>query len=286
VQRSVAVRISQNFNISNGVSNTQNWQEGYQEGETLASTLLESQTTSRSEGSTLQRGQAHNESESNNFTHGTTDAENWNTSHTAGGSLSVSVGAEGGASIPLVAEGKVSTSTTATGSYSYNTGQGGSQARSRNWGASSNRGSSNSMSESYTLNNSTSNSRSISDTTSRTNSRTYSFGGAATVDQRISQGMTEDESQTWSESSSNTTLTSYSGFIPVGKFGVFYRQTIRMMRVAKIVSYNACGVQEDMGEIMLNEWKWAPDLAIDDSCGAELPPANLPPAQCIIPPCD
>jgi hypothetical protein len=286
VQRSVAVRISKNFNISNGVSNTQNWQEGYQEGEAVASSVLESQTTSRSEGTALQRGQSHNESESNNFSQGTTDAENWNTSHNVGGSLSMTVGAEGGASIPLVAEGKVKTSTTATGSYGYNTGQGGSQARSRNWGASSNRGSSNSMSESYTLNNSTSNSRSISDTTSRNSSRTYSFGAAATVDQRISEGMTEDESQTWSESSANTTLTSYSGFIPVGKFGVFYRQTIRMMRVAKMVSYNACGVQEDMGEILLNEWKWAPDLAIGDTCDAELPPANLPPSQCIIPPCE
>ena len=286
VQRSVAVRISQSFNRSNGVSNTQDWREGYQEGETVASTTLESQTTSRSEGSTLQRGQGHNVSEANNFNRSTTDAENWNTNHTVGGSLSVSVGAEGGASIPLVAEGKVSTSTTATGSYSYNTGQGGSQARSRNWGTTSNRGSSSNMSESYTLNNSTSNSRSISDTTSRNSSRTYSFGGGSTVDQRISEGMSASEDQTWSESSANTTLTSYSGFIPVGKFGVFYRQTIRMVRVAKIVAYNACGVQEDMGELLMNDWKWAPDLAIGDTCDAQLPPANLPPTQCVLPPCD
>ena len=285
-QRSVSVRISQSFSVAKGISNTQDWREGYQEGETVASTVLDSQTTSRSEGSALQRGQAHNESEANNFTYATTDAENWNASHTVGGSVSVMVGAEGGASVPLVASGKVSASTTATGSYAYNTGQGGSQARSRNWGATSNRGSSSSVSDTYTLNNSTSNSRSISDTTSRNSSRTYSFGGAATVDQRISEGMSSEEGQTWSESSSNTTLTSYSGFIPVGRFGVFYRQTIRMIRVGKLVSYNACGVREVMGEMLMNEWKWAPDLAIGETCDAQLPPANLPPAQCVIPPCD
>ncbi len=286
VQRSARISISNSWTQERGMSDTSNWTEGYQNSQTDATSATRGRVSTRNEGSALSRGETHNESESNNFNQSTTDAENWNTSHNIGGEVNVTVGASGGASIPLVAEGKVSASTSVTGKYGYTTGQGGATTNGRTWGSTNNRGRSNSMSESYTLNNSTSDSRSFNDSTSRTNSRTYSFGGTATVSERISEGQSEAEDRTWSDSSSSSTLTSFSGFIPVGKFGVFYRQTIRLVRVAQIISYNACGERELMGEMLLNEWKWAPDLAVADNCDAKLPDSNLPPAQCIVPPCE
>lgn len=286
VQRSVSINLSRDWGQEHSVSNSQDWNEGYGVSDTEATSVTVGTSQDRTEGSSLSRGTSYNESESNDFSYGTSDAENWNTSHNIGGSVSVEVGAEGGASIPLVAEGKVRTSVGVTGNYSYTTGQGGSTSNSRNWGSTNSRGSSSSMSDSYTLSNSTSNSRSISDSTSRSSSRTYSFGGSATASERISEGMSEAEGNTWSSSSSNSTLTGFTGFIPVGQFGVFYRQTVRLVRVAQLYSYNACGERELMGEMLLNEWKWAPSLAIGDECETKFPTPDLPPAQCIIPPCN
>jgi len=40
-----------------------------------------------------------------------------------------------------------------------------------------------------------------------------------------------------------------------------------------------------MGELQFNEWVWAAELALGDSC--EAPPASkLPAAACLIEPCD
>jgi hypothetical protein len=284
-QRSVQVRISQSWAEDHVSGTTADWRDGYSVGETSSTTAGVSSSDTATEGSSLTEGEAYNNSESNNFTYGTADAENWNSSHNVGVEGSVEVGASGGASIPLVAEGKVSTSVRVTGRYGYTWGSGGSATTSRNWGSTTNRGSSQTWSGQYSLANSTTQGRSMSDTEGRTSSRTYNFGGSASESQRISEGMSEDEASTWSESSSHSTLTSYTGFIPVGKFGVFYRQTLRMARVGKVVAYNACGEQSAMGEIVLNEWKWAPDLAIGDSCDTTIPESNLPEAKCHIPPC-
>lgn len=87
------------------------------------------------------------------------------------------------------------------------------------------------------------------------------------------------------ESSSHSTLTSYSSVIPTGRFGVFYRQTTRLVRRAEVFTYDLCGVIEKQGEMTFNEWTWAPELAIGSECGATLPPSTLPAAACFIEPC-
>lgn len=277
-QQTISISFSNTFTSSNGVSATQDWQEGYGTTDSISSTQASEVTNTNAESASLTSGQTYNESEANDFSFGTTDGETWNSQHSAGGS----VGAEGGAGIPLVAEGKVSVEA----NYNYTWGSGGSRTESRNFGNTHTQSSGNSLSESYTLSSSNSESSSFSDTESRAESRTYNFGASATTDSRVSEGMSEAESNTWSRSESYSTLTSYSGFIPVDQFGVFYRQTIRMVRRAYVVKYNACGVGEPAGQILMNEWNWAPDLAVGESCDSSLPPSNLPPAKCHIPPCN
>ena len=57
------------------------------------------------------------------------------------------------------------------------------------------------------------------------------------------------------------------------------------MKRAEVRSYNLCGLASHMGELQFNEWTWAPELAIGDSCEVVPPPPTLPAARCFIPPC-
>ena len=61
-----------------------------------------------------------------------------------------------------------------------------------------------------------------------------------------------------------------------GFFGVFYRQTTKVHRIAKISGNTKCGEEIDLGEAILTDWIFAPDLAMGPSCP---PPSNLPPPE-------
>lgn len=277
-QQTISISYAETFAQENGISTTQNWEEGYGTTDTISRTEAEAVTNTTTESSSLTNTQTHTESDTNTFNYSTSNGENWSSSDKVG----ATVGAEGEAGIPLVASGKVS----AEARYDRTWARGGNSGEGRNWGKSHTSTDSSSLSESYTLSESNSNTKSFSDTESRAESRTYNFGASATEDQRVTQGMSEAETNTWTRSESHSTLTSYSGFIPVDRFGVFYRQTIRMVRRAYVVTYDACGVGTPSGQILMNEWNWAPDLALGASCDSELPPSNLPPAKCHIPPCE
>jgi hypothetical protein len=129
------------------------------------------------------------------------------------------------------------------------------------------------------------NSRSHTDTEARSSSRTYNIGGSVSESELVTEGMSESEQRTWTESTTHTTLLEYQGFIPMGQYGMFYRQTVRMVRKAQVRAYDLCGRSEVMSELDFNEWAWAPDLALGDACTPEPPQTNLPEAQCLIPPC-
>lgn len=92
------------------------------------------------------------------------------------------------------------------------------------------------------------------------------------------------ESFSWDVSSSETIARGFGGHVIAGTYGVFYRQTIRLLRKAALVTYNQCGAAEVVGEVDFTDWTWSPDLALGDSC-PPLPASNLPPAECIISPC-
>ncbi|PID38361.1 MAG: hypothetical protein CSA65_01760 [Proteobacteria bacterium] len=67
-----------------------------------------------------------------------------------------------------------------------------------------------------------------------------------------------------------------SGHILPGMYGVFYRQTTKIERIARLVGWTACGESVDLGEAILTDWIFTPDLATGPTC---VPPSNLPAAQ-------
>lgn len=66
-----------------------------------------------------------------------------------------------------------------------------------------------------------------------------------------------------------------SGQILPGDFGVFYRQTVRIARIGKLIGHTVCGDEVDMGRAVLTDWIFTPDLATGSRC---IPPSKLPPA--------
>ncbi len=72
------------------------------------------------------------------------------------------------------------------------------------------------------------------------------------------------------------------GNIPATMNGVWYRQTTRLVRTGVVVAYDLCGNGSPVGTVQIDDWTWAPNLAIGPSCPPE---PDLPPAQCLIPPC-
>lgn len=73
---------------------------------------------------------------------------------------------------------------------------------------------------------------------------------------------------------------SLSGRVLPGQFGVFYRQTQRLERKGKVLRRDACGATYVLGDAIVTDWDWAPDLALTSNGRCPpAPPSNLPPAQ-------
>lgn len=316
-QQTVSVTISRNWSVANGVTNTVNWQEGYTEGTTTSTTAGASFSTSESASTGQRYGVSYNQSTANSVGFSTTDGETWGVDYTQGTtdtdslsrmdeisqneSLATEVNASIEIGIPGIGGfggGGGATATTGSGSRqswgsesssarsrSQGYSAGGSRSSTASYGSTTTQGASQSFEGSYTLTGSRTQGRTFSNTESRNQSRTYSVGGSASDSQVVTEGMSESESRSWSRSESSSTLRSYTGAIAPGRFGVFYRQTARMIRRAELVTYNLCGVADVQGEMMFNEWTWAPELAIAETCGEVLPPSSLPRAECFIPPC-
>lgn len=131
---------------------------------------------------------------------------------------------------------------------------------------------------------------------SETNSTTTSASAERTEGVSASRTTTNTETSTteegggrsegfqWSVSSSESIGRGFGGTIIAGRFGVFYRQTMRLVRRAALVSYNLCGAPEVVGEVDFTDWAWAADLAQSDAC-PPLPASNLPEAVCYEEPC-
>lgn len=92
------------------------------------------------------------------------------------------------------------------------------------------------------------------------------------------------ESFSWDVSSSQSISRGFGGTVIARHYGVFYRQTLRLLRRAAVVTYNQCGAANVVGDVDFSDWAWSPDLALATSC-PPLPESNLPKAQCLIPPC-
>lgn len=99
-----------------------------------------------------------------------------------------------------------------------------------------------------------------------------------------SNGGSQGQAFAWSVSSSEVISRSFGGHVIAGTYGVFYRQTLRLIRRAAVVAYNQCGNAKVVGELDFTDWTWSPDLALGNAC-PPLPTSNLPSARCDVEPC-
>jgi hypothetical protein len=127
--------------------------------------------------------------------------------------------------------------------------------------------------------------RSYQDETAREESRTWDLSEGVSEREVATEGQTTAEERTWVESSSDETVQAVKGRIPRTSAGMFYRQTTRYVRRAEVRAYNLCGLARHAGELQFNEWRWAAELALGESCETQ-PVSRLAPAACIIQPCD
>jgi hypothetical protein len=111
-----------------------------------------------------------------------------------------------------------------------------------------------------------------SETTTDTTSETVGTGGSS------------GETFTWDVSSHESISRTFGGNVYAHTYGVFYRQTSRLLRRAQIVTYNQCGSALVVGQVDFTDWTWAPDLALGPMC-PPLPESNFEPASCFIAPC-
>ena len=159
----------------------------------------------------------------------------------------------------------------------------GSSRESQSFGTVLGEGRSESVSGNYALGRTSSREESMGNTESM--GRVWSLNEGLTMSETVSEGSSEAIRNTWVNSEAISTSKGFSGFIPRGRFGIFYRQTTRWVRRAEVRSYDLCGVATHMGDLQFNEWDWAPGLAIGPDCDTLPPPPNLPRAQCFVDPC-
>jgi hypothetical protein len=116
-----------------------------------------------------------------------------------------------------------------------------------------------------------------SESTSETRTRTFTFsaklsGGFDIKVVRLNAEFGMDvQAQVSSSSSKDLQI---SGKILPREFGVFYRQTLQLERRAKLVSHDGCGNTQGLGEVIVTDWVWSPDLAKGQMC-PPLPKSNL-----------
>jgi len=311
-QTSVSVSYNKSWSDSSSTSLATSSSEGISVNETNStvanSSLSESETQSESFSDTTAQG------ESNNVQFSTTDGENWSwsldesesqTSGTSQGentntgvSGSTTVGMSGEGSLPFLAKasGKVEVSagiqrgwgSTNSTSESNSTGTnrgystGGSSQNGRAYGSTQNDSRSYSLSGAYVLSSSTSNS--VSESSSLSSGRVWNMSESISSGKVITEGNSESLSQTIVSSESSSTTFSYGGYIPRGRYGTFFRQTSRYVKLSEIITYTLDGSPQHAGYIMMNTWAWAPDLSLGISC-EEAGISSLPIAECLIPPC-
>lgn len=127
-------------------------------------------------------------------------------------------------------------------------------------------------------------SRSVENSANRETGLTASETTTDTESVAETGGASAGEAFSWTVSSTDTVARGFGGHVIAGTQGVFYRQTMRLLRRAALVTYNQCGAAQVVGEVDFTDWTWAPDLALGNQC-PPLPASNLPEAECIISPC-
>ncbi len=310
-QQSVSVTLRNEWTLSNGLTRNTEWQEGIREG----SSTRQSMGTRSTEDSRTEEayGLDYGNSERNQMNFETSDGESWNWSQNEDesntdyasrldteygeGRWSGTVGAKAEGSIPgfTKATGSVSTTTgvRAGSSLGFDAGSSRTDSSGRGFGMGSERSESvgygstvtdrrsERIGGTYSL--SRSNRADFENETSRDMSRTWDFSESTALSDVSSTGMTEAEQRTWSDSLADESVRSFSALIPNARVGIFYRQTTRWIRRATVRTYDQCGLAHDVGELQFNEFSWAPEMSLGDSCVP--PPESSFEGNCLIQPC-
>ena len=311
-QNSVSITVNKSWSDSFSSNQTQSSSEGINvietQGTVNSSSLSNSETQSESYTDSTSSG------ESNNISFNISEGENWswsvNNTETetegqsssngtnTGVNASTTVGVSGEGSLPFLAKasGKIdvsagvsrnwsntdSTSSSESSSESRGYTTGGSSQNGRSYGSVQNDSRSHTLSGAYVLSNNVSNS--VSESTSLSSGRVWNMSESISSGKVITEGNGESIAQTIVNSNTSSTTFSYSGYIPRGRFGVFFRQTSRYVKLSEIITYDLNGFPSHAGFIMMNTWAWAPELSVGQSC-QEAIVSSMPSAECLIPPC-
>ena len=110
-----------------------------------------------------------------------------------------------------------------------------------------------------------------------------------TISESVTSGesyaLSRGNSEFFNVSSADQKSSSITATIFAGHFGVLYRQTTRLVRNVRLISYNLCGEPREAGTTNVMDWLWGSDVAQGIDCNPA-PPSQLPPARCLIGPCD
>ena len=311
-QNSVSITINSNWSNSFSTNESSSISEGISVGETKGT--VNSSSMSNSETQSESYSDTQTEGESNNISFNTSEGENWSWSlnesssetnsesegqnTNTGVNASTTVGVSGEGSLPFLAKasGKVdvsagvsrgwgetnSTSSSETNSENRGYSTGGSSQNGRTYGSVQNDSRSYSLSGAYVLSSSASNS--VSESSSLSSGRVWNMSESISSGKVVTEGNGESIAQTIVNSNSSSTTFSYSGYIPRGRYGVFFRQTSRYIKLSEIITYNLNGYPNHAGFIMMNSWAWAPELSVSTSCDLAMK-SMLPEPACLIPPC-
>ena len=311
-QNSVSITINNSWTNSSSFSETAGQTDGITVGQTqntiISSSLSESETFGETETNNS------SSSEATNIVYNTSDGETWSwsldESQTNGSTNSsssntntsvdgrVTTGFTGEGSLPFLAKasGKVEVSAgvsrgwgnsessgeieSDTTSRGYSTG--GSSQNGRSYGSVQNNVRSHSLSGTYVLSSSTSNT--ITESSGLSSNRVWNMSESSTSGKTVSEANSESLAKTIVDSSTSSTTFSYSAYIPRGRYGVFFRQTSRYVKLSEIIKYDLNGYPAHAGFIAMNSWSWAPELTIANSCETAMQ-NNMPEPKCIIQPC-
>lgn len=310
-QNSVSVGV--NSSISKSLSNATN--SNLSEGISISSSQSRDFSSTTSESENFSESQSSSESSSNsdalNFS--TNDGESWSwnvdtsesatnsstTANNVNGSVngSVTVGVSGEGSLPFLAKatGKVETTVGVSAGMGRTTTEGnastsassrgysmsGNSTDGRSWGSTNSESNSKTITGAYALGRGSS--TSASQGSSQSEGRIWNLSEGVSRAETVTSGDSESINETIVKSSSSTTTFSFNGYIPHKRFGMFYRQTTRWIKRSEIVVYDVNGFSQTKGYIDMNEWSWAPELAINEECEF-IKPQNSE-AACFIEPC-
>ena len=304
-ENSIDVAISRDWNKSIGLSVSQELTEGIQVSQTIGNSISSSSEQSESTENGWETSQS--KSSANEFNWSTSNGENWefNNSNSIGNSQtnetqnevngSVTVGIEGEGSLPFLGKigGNVSTtggvrrgwnnsntnSTEKTQGYSI----GGTSEKSQSFGSVQTDEATTGLNGAYVVGKSFSNSVETSE--EQSNTRVWDMTNGTSQENIVSVGNAESISKTQTVSTSKTIGYNFSVFLPRNRKGIFYRQTTRLIREIKIITYDLNGTPKLAGKMLANEWTWAVSMSIGDSCQEISKSNNMEAAICYTEPC-